>query len=134
MLALTVAYGAYLGHVDYFESVAGKALETFNESVFLVDQYLLVLLHGLILEAKLKEALSDTLILLTGLLILLNFIIIIGSTVRSCYHNLKLKKLKHRNKRIFEQQLARRKSHHAQGNAIKKKFMTGLDQGAETRQ
>ena len=89
MIYLTVFYLMYLGYADFFETFGGKVLEMINESVFILIQYQLVLLHNLVWDQEMRMHIGTTIIVLTCFLLALNFTVIIHASLkpylRKCY-------------------------------------------------
>lgn len=81
MLKMTILYLIYLGYVGFFKSFGSKALEIVNESVFLLIQYQLIVLHHLVWQEWIREAIGTLIIAMTSFLLIINFIVVIVVSV-----------------------------------------------------
>jgi len=82
MLQMTVFYIIYLGYASLFKTAGSKLLEIVNESVFVIIQYLLMLLHSMVWVEGHRNSVGTGIIVLTSLLLAMNFIIIIMVSLR----------------------------------------------------
>ena len=91
---MTLIYVIYLGYASFFKIFGTKVLEIFNESVFVLIQYHLILLHNLVWLEPIREAIGSVIIFLTSVLLAINFFIIITVSIKPYARKLYLKYLK----------------------------------------
>ena len=89
MLLLTLFYITYLGQMDFFDVPATKFIELMNESFFVLLQYNLLILTGLIEDEDLNLIAGYLIIGIGGFLLAINLVIILYVSIRAicrkCY-------------------------------------------------
>ena len=89
MLCMTLIYIAYIGHMYFYDVPTSKTLEIVNESLFVILQYNLVILTGLIYDNELRLVAGYQIIGLASFLLAMNLVIImfvgIKGLIRKCY-------------------------------------------------
>ena len=76
MIFMTLVYITYLGYSQFHDTWQSKTLEIANESIFILIQYMFVLLNNLVSDFRIRELLGYVIIGLTSTLILLNILVI----------------------------------------------------------
>ena len=92
---MNVFYLIYVGHIDFYLSKQSKIIETFNESMNLTMCYSYLLLVNLVTEKEQRDNIGTQLLLAAGLLIVLNFSLLVSMVVkklRTIYKTRLLKK------------------------------------------
>ena len=96
MIYMTLIQIIYLGHVEFFETSFAKSLEIINESVFVLIQYNMVLLVNLVDSYDVKKQCGNTMVSLTGYLIISNMVVIIYVSLKDICRKCYLKRLRHK--------------------------------------
>ena len=105
MIAMTVLYIAYLGYSDIHLTFYGKVLEMTNESVFVVIQYGFVLLHELVQRSDIRIQIGNLIIVLTSLLLAINLVVSIVTSLRPFLRRKYLERIKKRNIKEYKANL-----------------------------
>ena len=92
MLCLTLLYISYIANMHFFDGRGNKTLEVFNESFFVLLQYNLVVLTGVVDYEDIRTLAGYLVISLTGLLLAINLIIIIAVGIRGLIHKCYLRR------------------------------------------
>ena len=88
MLCMSLLYISYIAHMYFYDISANKKLEMLNESFFVLLQYNLIVLTGMIYDEDIQLIAGYIIVGMAGLLLALNFIIImiisIKGLIRKC--------------------------------------------------
>lgn len=91
---MTLLYIIYLGYAEFFETRGSKSLEIINESLFVLIMYNFVLLNGLVDDPIIRDKSGNVIVVLTGIILVINMIVIIYVSVKALMWKCHLRKMK----------------------------------------
>ena len=78
-------------------------LEAFNEMIFLVCCYHLVLFANLVNDYEAREQIGTSFMIVAGLMVLVNMMFVFGASITGCYNSCRIRCLKKKQKRMIKE-------------------------------
>ena len=90
---MTLFYITYVSWARFYESSSAKTLEIWNETSFCLIQYNFVLLNNLV-EVEIAIHCGNSITVLTGLLLVINFLVILVVSAKAIFRKWQLSRMK----------------------------------------